>query len=208
MQRVSELLSTPYAKSRNKKDLSAELEREIQAVFYELFGERMPLKHGGCTDCFQVGISRINVHFQTLKHEQMKNGKRQFSLRKDASIKHPALVDAITNDNCSDENAFAILRINKKAIGQFATFPLDWEAQMAGAEPEAKSNTGDSDAGDDSPETKDQLQSTPSQERQAQLEAKSKTALISFAKDQEYPEEEYKDLTKANLIAYLLEKAE
>lgn len=204
-ERIEKLFESNFAKHLSTKNLSDETKHEIEAIWHELKG--YPLHSiGGCINCYAIGLWDIKQFYQLNKTEIMENKKRQFSLEKGTMIQNIDLHHPITNDNCTDENAFHLLSINKKNIGQFATFPDDWEKQLEKYKknPDAFKLEETTETNQDQDE--EGTEASALEERHSALNAQNKQQLQEFCVSQEFPEGEWEKLNKTKLVDYLLEK--
>ncbi len=88
---------------------------------------RRPFTKTGCGDCYRDAVIQMIIYLQ--KNEIMKK-KSSYLLKAGVILMISGDVNIYNNSNLTDEAAEKYLKANPKAIGQFETYPEDWESRV------------------------------------------------------------------------------
>jgi hypothetical protein len=132
----------------------------------------------------------IIINNDSILNQKQQMKTNNFKLKDSATLYVESLNDYITNANLTDENAVAYLKEKPHGVSNFEKVPED----LAGF---IQNFNSTSDAG---------ASSNSAGSASVSLDKLTKDALVQLAVDHDFPEEEYKDMNKKDLIAYLRSK--
>ncbi len=208
-------LSKRKIKDKNAKFTKDET-RLIKKVYHSLTNK--PWK--GCSSCWQQLYLETSPETITNKINQMKN--RSFHLLPGKVIMLHGIPTAYTESNLTDEAALLILQKSRAHIKFFASYPSDWEKQVANfvpgkAKPEVKEEVvligkaAKRKAAEEKLAAIEEVVTEEEKEEAAEepivdFTKMSKTELQGFASAKELAEGEWQNLSKKELVKYLEKK--
>lgn len=148
----------------------------------------------------------INPHYQ--KPEKMGNDNLEFQLKPGMKLTVPfnGAMQQVNEDNLNNDNAVAVLATNPGRKNCFKKLPPDWEKRVA----DYKKANGDPKEELKNIQNKaaDKKADNGSDEVKKVHSKMTKDQLTEVAVQMELPAEEYSEMNKTDLLAYLTEKQE